>query len=303
MTLPNFLIIGAAKSGTSALYAYINQHPQVFMPEQKELRYFSSIDNPENQGPKVYKNPSIQSLEDYREQFSRQTDELAIGEASPQYLYYPQTPKRIFDVLPDIKIISILRNPVKRAYSSYLHAVRDWHETADNFQDAVQLENERITAGWPMLFHYVNAGFYYQQLIRYFDTFDKDQIRVIIYDDFIEKPDLVIRDLFKFLEIDPEFSPDMSSKPNVSGYPKNKFIDQIYKKLFKDYTLTHTLAKKILPGKKLKTWTKKIRNSNLHKIPLDQEMSGYLANQYKDEIMKLQDLLQRKLPNWLNPHN
>lgn len=300
MTLPNFIIIGAAKSGTSALYYYINQHPQVFMPEQKELRYFSSIDHPENEGPNVYKYPSIKTLEEYTQRFLPQNNELAIGEASPQYLYYPQSANRIYTALPDVKLIAILRNPVERAYSSYLHAVRDWHETADDFWHAIQMENERIRAGWPMLFHYVNAGFYHQQLIRYFETFDREQMKVIIYDDFIEKPRQVIHDLFQFLDIDQSFTPDMTTKPNVSGYPKNKFIDQIYKKIFRDSKRTQSLMNKLLPKKKVKSWAKKIRNWNLEKIPLNPEIAIYLADQYKDEVFRLEDLLQIELPNWLN---
>jgi len=300
MTLPNFIIIGAAKSGTSALYYYIKQHPKVFMPEQKELRYFSSIDHPEEEGPNVYKYDSVQSLEEYERKFVPLRSVLAIGEASPQYLYYPQTAKRISSTLPDVKLIAILRNPVERAYSSYLHAVRDWHETADDFWHAILMENERIKAGWPMLFHYVHAGFYHQQLIHYFEVFNREQMKFIIYDDFIEKPRQVIHNLFQFLEIDQTFSPNMTTKPNVSGYPKNKFINQIYKKIFRDYKLSHSIINKVLPKKKLKSWSKKIRNWNLEKIPLDPEITGYLDNQYKDEILRLQDLLQIKLPKWLN---
>jgi len=184
MTLPNFLIIGAAKSGTTALYTYLKQHPEIFMSTPKELRYFSNVSSPPEGIPH---HRAVFSLEEYKSYFDAVTDEKAYGESSPMYLYTPGTAERIRTAIPDVKILAILRNPIDRAYSAYTHALRDWIETAETFEEALEKEPERIGAGWGMLWHYANAGYYYEQLSRYYKVFDPDQIRVFLHDDLSKR--------------------------------------------------------------------------------------------------------------------
>lgn len=298
MTLPNFLIVGAAKSGTSALYNYLREHPQVFMPNQKELRYFSSIDHQENNGPDVYKFNCVTSLEEYKQHFSEVNEEIAIGEASPQYLYYPETASHINKILPNIKIIIILRNPVERAYSAYLHALRDWHENEKDFLKALHREDERIAAGWPMLFHYVHAGFYYHQLLHYFKLFPRSNIQVIIYDDFVKSPNKVIKDLFIFLGVEENYLPNMAFRPNVSGYPKNIFIHRLLKWVSQDTRFLNYLSKAILPKPIRLSLTKTYKKSAFEKKALDDVHYSLLFEKFRDEIIMLERLLKKDLSNW-----
>lgn len=299
MILPNFLIIGAAKAGTSAIYHYLTQHPQVFMPKQKELRYFSSIDNPEINGPNVYKYDYVHTLEEYKLKFSNATNAVAIGEASPQYLYYPQSAKRIHEIIPNIKIVAILRNPIERAYSSYLHAVRDWHETELEFDNALEKENLRIELGWPMLFHYVNAGFFHKQLQQFYSIFDKINIKVYIYDDIVSSPQNVISDLFSFLSVDSSFIPNLSIRPNISGYPKNKNLYDIYKFLFSKNNLARSLLSLIIPRTTRNTVTTRLKHKNLAKVPMDNKIRCYLSDIFSEDIYYLQDLIDKDLSIWL----
>ena len=146
--MPNFIVIGASKAGTTSLYEYLKQHPQIYMSPMKELRFFAI------EGEKVdfcgpwdrieIERYSIKTLEDYKNQFQGVTDEIAIGEASPWYLYSEKAPKSIKSYIPDAKLIAILRDPVDRAYSHFSMHVMNGREPLADFTQALQEEEERI---------------------------------------------------------------------------------------------------------------------------------------------------------------
>jgi hypothetical protein len=303
MTLPNFLIIGAAKSGTTAIYTYIKQHPQIFMSEQKELRYFSYSRNPAVQPPKDYIHPSVTTLDQYKQHFKSVSDESVIGESSPTYLYTPETAERIKALLPDVKLFAILRNPIDRAYSAYTHALRDWKEPAASFDEALQQEEDRIAAGWGMLWHYKAAGLYYQQLMPYFNIFDKDRIKVVLYDDLVADTNQLLKDLFGFLNVDEYFHPDTTSRPNVSGFPKNQFAHNVMKILFLGKNPVKSVSRKIIPNKLRYRFVKSLRHYNLEKRALSQETRKSLIEYYQNDILLLSDLINRDLSHWISQKN
>ncbi|MGL6339568.1 MAG: sulfotransferase family protein, partial [Waterburya sp.] len=141
--MPNFLIIGAAKAGTTALHEYLQQHPQIYLTPTKETNFFAfegEIINFQGTGDEALKDFSITDLNTYQAEFEQVTQELAIGEACPSYLYYPQAATRIKQYIPDARLIVILRNPVERAYANFLHIVRDDRETHRDFALALQAE-------------------------------------------------------------------------------------------------------------------------------------------------------------------
>jgi hypothetical protein len=301
MTLPNFLIIGAAKSGTTAIYAYIKQHPDIFMATPKELRYFSySGPDPENLSEE-YIHKGVTTLEAYQQHFSEVASQKIIGEASPMYLYWPGTAERIKETIPDVKMLAILRNPVDRAYSSYMHAIRDWREPAGSFNAALEKEQERIDAGWGILWHYRNAGFYYQQLSRYYDIFEPDQIKVALYDDLLSNPFALIKDIFAFLEVDQAFSPDISSHPNISGFPKNKRFHEFMNQLFQKDNPIKTISRKLFPESLRRKVMEKMREPNLEKLVMPIDTRLELIESFHDDIRNLEKLIQRDLSLWLLP--
>ena len=222
MTMPNFLLIGAAKAGTTALYDYLKQHPQVYMSPLKETNFFALAGDPlDFRGPgddRTINHWSKTTLEGYQIEYTWVDGEKAIGEASPLYLYSPKAPPCIREYISDAKLIAILRHPIERAYSAYLHMLRDGRETLTDFRQALEAEDARIRDHWEHIWHYKRMGLYGEQLQRYYDIFDPDQIKVYLYDDFCSDPGKVMRDLFFFLGVDEDFNPDMSSKPNVSGH-------------------------------------------------------------------------------------
>ncbi len=305
--MPNFLIIGAAKSGTTALYHYLNQHPQVYMSPEKEPRFFAfEGQRPDFRSPADHQGINrcrFTSAEAYRELFRGVSGEKVAGEASTLYLYSPRAPENIARHVPEAKLITVLRNPVDRAYSAFLFMLRDSREPLDDFSLALEDEQRRIAENWGPEYHYMSRGFYYPQLKRYFERFGRDKVRVYLYDDLMEDPESVVRDMFRFLEVDETFAPDMSSKHNVSGVPTNKALQRAYLFLRGSSPLKSAL-KPLLPARlRRRMYSRALRSvqsRNLKKAPpLSPQTRRELTEAYRDDILKLQDLIQKDLSKWL----
>ena len=294
MTMPNFLIIGAAKAGTTALHEYLQQHSQIYMTPTKETNFFAfEGENIDFQGPgdKALQDFSITDLAAYQTEFEQVSNELARGEACPSYLYLPQTATNIKKYIPDTRLIAILRNPVERAYANFLHIVRDNREPHQDFALALKDEPTRIAHNWEWFWHYIQLGYYGAQLQRYYQIFSSSQIKVYLYEDLKEKPIALLQDIFRFLEVDDTFIPDMAIRPNKSGTPKNKILH-------------HFLTK----PNPLKTWLKplfpakirqKIQHQNLTTPQIDPEVRQELRELYREDILQCQDLIDRELSAWL----
>jgi hypothetical protein len=226
---PDFLILGAAKAGTTALSLYLSQHPGVFMPAQRETNFFALEGAvPAFSGPgdaSAVNHKAVTRWEDYLDLFAQAPPTCRVGECSPLYLYHPLVADRVVRRLPEVRLIVVLRQPADRAYASYLHLVRDGRETA-SFEEGLAREAERIAAGYEHLWHYREMGFYGRQLQRYFDRFDARQIHVVRYEEFQQTPERVLAGLFAFLGVDPTFTPDRTRRPNRSGVPR-------YRRLFR----------------------------------------------------------------------
>jgi len=300
MPPPNFLIIGAAKSGTTALYAYLKQHPQIFMSAVKEPRFFAL------EGERVaFKGPgdagsvnkeSVNNWNDYLRLFSAATNERAIGEASPLYLYSTRAPERIHYYLPRVKLIAILRNPVERAFSAYMMHVMDGREKM-SFEQAVRDEPRRIRENW-IWGHYVNVGLYSRQIARYFEHFSKEQLRVYLYEDLTSDPNKLLRELFHFLEVDHTFEPDISTKHNISGRPANQFLHRALSKRYGTSGRLRSAIKKGIPIGIQRT-LKDMRSRNLIPQSLSPETRQSMLPLFRDDVLRLEEILNRDLHNWL----
>lgn len=218
MILPNFIILGAAKAGTTALYHYLQQHPEIGMSRIKETNYLALKDDTlDFRGPgdcDYIRRFTITTEAGYHDQFAHCAGKKAVGEASPLYLYDPKVPGEIEALVPTAKLIAILRNPVDRAYSAFLHLIRDRRETTADFLEALQLEPSRIDDRWEHIWHYIAMGRYAEQLERYLARFPREQIRVILYDDFRADPASVLTDIIRFLEVGPGHQFDLSIRHN-----------------------------------------------------------------------------------------
>src|SRR4029078_4579789 len=184
--LPTFFIIGAGKAGTTSLYHYLKQHPDVYMSPVKEPLFFAFAGQRLNyagpEGAKINAR-AITSLDAYQALFRGGAGHTALGEASSAYLYYPAAPERITRLLPQAKLIVILRCPADRAYSNYLHALRIRSEPIKNFVGALEAEPHRIAANWSHFYHYRAKGWYFRQLKSWVDLFPRDQFLFNLYED------------------------------------------------------------------------------------------------------------------------
>ena len=164
MRLPNFLVIGAARSGTTSLYYCLQNHPQVYVTPVLEPRFFAfegekvDFNGP---GDRLLKRRIVTKVEDYAALFDGVIDEIAIGEVSPAYLTSQSAPVRIQHYIPNTKIIAVLRNPVERAISSFRLEVLQGLERAGDFASALQQEDLRMRNNWSYVWQYKRWGFYY----------------------------------------------------------------------------------------------------------------------------------------------
>ena len=300
-TMPSFLVIGAAKAGTTSLWRQLDQHPEIFMHPKKQLNFFAlegeDLDF-RGKGPRDSTLHSISTIEAYREQFTGVGTETAVGEASNLYLYNPRAAARIRHYLPGVKLIAILRHPADRAYSRFLHLVREGREPIPDFARALEEEEARVRDHWYPDFHYLRMGLYHEQLERYFGLFPKEQIKIYLQKDLRSDPLGTLRDVFGFLEVDETFVPDTTVKYNVSGVPKSKalhlFLQEARKaKPFVERLLSEKQRKRVLRV------ASGMHNRNLIKPRLSPEVRARLIEGYREDTLKLQDLIQRDLSDWL----
>ena len=294
--MPTFLVLGAARSGTTALYTYLRQHPDVFMSSIKEPNFFAFEDEAlDFEGPGAeYVNNSIVRLADYRALFVNVTAQTAIGEASPLYLYSSKAPRRIRIHSPDIKLIAILRSPVEQAFSHFLYAKRQVLEPLDDFMSALQAEGRREAARWQPLFQYSKFPRYHQQLQRYQALFPEDQVKVFLYEDFDSDPVAVLKEIFAFIGVDDTFVADMTYRPNVGGVPRLRGLQS---SLMQPHGVTRVLGS-LIPEPVKRRIRDLISDYNLEKMALPQSSREYLLSVLSEDILELQELLQRDLSGW-----
>ncbi len=303
MTLPNFLLIGAAKSGTTTLYHCLAQHPQVFTSEMKEPAFFAFVDEELNftgPGDRLATRYTVTDLNRYQALFQDAGDALVVGEGSTEYLHNPRAPERIKQTLPDVKLIAVLRHPVERAYSAYLMHRRMGTETLTDFETALRAGPQRTADGWLGMWDYFNGGCYYTHLKRYYDRFPRDQIQVYLYEDLQADPVGLAQEVYRFLGVDTGFTPDPSIRQSTAGVPKQNLIQTLWVQL-------------IQPGRELlrpyvPQWVRTPimrflrvlqRRNTLPAPPLFADFRRSWTARYEEEIVKLGGLIQRDLSAWL----
>jgi hypothetical protein len=304
MSLPNFLIIGAAKAGTNALYHYLRQHPQVYMSPWKEPKFFAFESEADlgfraANGRDAPVNASvILDQAEYEELFDDASDgELARGEASTHYLYVEKSPGRIKALIPDAKLIAVLRNPVDRAFSSYQHLVRDDLEPLD-FGAALDAEAQRIAEHYAYLYRYTDMGFYSEQLDRYEKTFPENQLCVLLYDDLRSDPEGTCRRIFSFLGVDEDFVPDMSGEYNRSGVPKSRLMHRLINPSAPMKRRLWNVMPRFARERLLDAQTK-IVNRNLQRQTMPEPERDRLRDVFREEVGRLETRLGRDLSHWL----
>ena len=217
---------------------------------------------------------------------------MAIGEASPVYLVHPTAPGRIKHYIPDVRLMVILRDPAERAYSAYIMRRLYGDGLTMDFRSMIAHRRKQIQQ------QPVNPGFYYAHLKRYLDTFDPSQFKILLYEDFKTEPFRVLRSIFRFLGVDDTFSPDLSNRYMVGGMPKNRACGLLIRIIPIKAVLRPYVPSAL--RQRLGSYINSLQQQMLLKPPpLTPDVRRELIQLYREDILRLQDLIQRDLSQWL----
>lgn len=267
------------------------------MTSREEPHFFSY------QGQRVeYKGPgdewlnenAVTDREEYRALFS-QSRNCVTGDVSPLYLYTPEAPDTFRTLRSDVKLIAVLRHPVDRAYSSFLHLQRDDREPLSSFSAALAAEEDRIEKNWAPIWHFTRAGLYGRQLERYQWFLEREQVLVVLFDDFKARTESVVSEIYDWIGVDPSFTPEMTVH-NASGLP--------YSQLAHDFLSgTHPVkeaVKPFFPPSWRETLAHAVKNLNLQSAAsLDDSLRRRLIREvFADDLRHLDSLIAPDIAHW-----
>jgi len=289
----DFFVIGVARGGTTSLYNYLQQHAEVFLPGVKECNYFSEVESLDKEvyldpeAGKEYHMKIIQSAEVYNELFLDAEANQTKGEVSPSYMWDQSTAKKIYDYNKEAKIIVTLRNPIERAYSHYLMHYHTGYDKSESFEESLNSERNGIWGGGNM---YLEMGLYHSQLKAYFDLFNKDQIKVIVTEEWTRNSSQSMGQVFDFLGVVP-FSGDLSDETfNASKQVKNKgLLDVLRLERIKK------LLNKIFPEKTREKIKEQLFYKEAPKQELDPETYNRLKDYFIEDIKQTEALIGMEL--------
>jgi hypothetical protein len=283
----DFIGIGAAKSGTTWLSSCLRAHPEICLSEPKEVQYFNFYHT--HSDHQINQNRS-RPFSWYVKHFQHCGDKKIKGEFSPIYLYDEKAPYLIKEKFPQIKLIACLRNPIDRVYSDYWMR-RNYHRKENKiFEDAIKEGN------------YLSKGFYYLQLKKYFEIFNREQILILFFEDMVKNPDQEVRKVFKFLEVDPNFQVPVKMLFKKGNAAKDVRLNFLIK--------TANVFQRILINLRLAFIWIFLRNIGVKKLimkfavryykypDMSSEMRKHLYEIYRDDIEKLGETLNRDLSHW-----
>jgi len=299
-TRPNFLVVGAARSGTTGLVEGLRSHPRVFVTDPKEPHFFALHETgahftaPGDQH--TINRVAVTERQAYLDLYPQVHDYLALGDASVSTLYYAETAvPAVLEMNPDMKLVVMLREPVARAFSSHQYMRARGLEPVEDFLDAVALEEERKRAGWHHIWHYTAMSHYSDSLRILYSAFPREQVGVWFYDDLSSDYEATVSQILRFLEV-PHIEGEASGIPrvNVSGQPK--------------YAALHKAISVATANERLRSFVKsrtsyrlreRVRRAALRSDPLPAEAQHKLGPQFQTDLVKLRELIDGPAPRWL----
>lgn len=302
--IPDFFIVGHSKSGTTALYEMLRQHPQIYMPDNKEPWFFAD-ELHERTPPRPEGTP--QTLEEYLALFDDARPEQRAGEATALYLWSHTSARRIAEVQPDARIIAILREPASFLRSLHLQFIQTYVETENDLRKALALEPARREGRsvprytyWPKALLYSEHVRYVEQLRRYQEFFAPEQMLVLIYDDFRRDNEETVRRVLRFLDVDDSVRVDA-----LEANPTVRARSQRLSELVHAVSVGRgPLSLAVKEGVKAFT-SKRMRQAVLEETkrrivysdpgPPDEQLMLELRRRYKGEVEAISDYLGRDL--------
>lgn len=283
---PNFFIVGAAKSGTSALSDFLSQHEEIVFSSIKEPFFF--IDD-----------PRVKNESEYLKLFSSRDKKVAVGEGSTGYLFSEKSPNLIKKFCPSAKIIIMLRNPIDMAFSLWKYMCVHGNETMD-FQDALRDRVDRTEelfkkscAGRSENYLYIDRASYFDQVKRFIDIFGENNIKIIVFERFIENPNEICSDVFKFLGVSSDFKPKFRVV-NPSGEIRFQWLKRLKNRKY-------PLLKKIIPINLRYRVREAVRDFNVNKkgkVTLPFYIRKEVGAYFSDDVGKLKKFLSDDLTEW-----
>jgi hypothetical protein len=310
--LPNFFLVGAPKAGTTSLYYYLDQHPQVYMSAIKEPNFFAEEIREENFDPKLRRGMArdardlraflsgpmrpkrfggiVADWEDYLRLFANANHESALGEASVCYLWSPTAAERIAARIPDARILVMLRDPAERAFSQYLHGVRigaiRW-----SFGEHVRRNLNYRSPLFCVHYPFLEFGLYSEQLRRYLERFGQN-VWVGFHEDFKNRPLETYQNICRFLGVAREFSPNMDRRYLEAQVPRLSSIGWLMRSGFGQ------AAARVTPSG-LRPLIRRALIRRPETTRMDSADRRYLLDFYREDIRQLASLLDRNLDGWL----
>jgi hypothetical protein len=290
-------VIGAARSGTTALYEHLRYHPQIFLSSSKEANYFAFEGEAlDYRGPGAdFVNNSVRTWDAYLKLFADAPSDAVIGDISPLYLYAPKAAERIRARLPDARLVAILRNPIEQAFSHYQYARARMVEPLDSFDAALDAEPSRLRDHWQPLFQYSEFPRYAEQIRRYQAHFPPGQLKIFLYEDFRSDPYSVLGQIFEFAGVDASFVPMLHKDVNAGGDPRSRLLQAI---IMKPNPLG-SIAALFLPLPVRRRIRDRISSHNVAPVTFSPTARARLAAKLREDILELQEMLCRDLSGWL----
>jgi hypothetical protein len=310
--LPNFFIVGAGKAGTTSLYHYLGQHPQIFMSPIKEPSYFASeiragdlsetfrrhVKKQSRHLRRILADPRrakpmgwlVEDWDDYVALFANARDEIAIGEATPSYLWSETSARNIHARLPEARIVMLLRDPAERAFSQYMHQLAEGltrYSFREQIERAMRPANGEPKLG--ILHPFLEVGLYHEQVRRYLALFPREQIRIYWYEEAWRDVQCLLADLFGFLRVDAGYVADTSRKSLERRAPRAAALHYFLRK----YEVRELVPQSV----RLRLRGLVFREGA--SAAMDPRDRDFLIGYYREDVRKLASLMDRDLSAWL----
>ena len=305
MALPDFLVIGAPKAGTTALHAALAGHPALYMSPIKEPKFFLSDGPPPTRGgpgDALTYREHVWKRADYEALFEAAPGGTLRGESTPLYMYDREAMRRIRDLLPEARLIAIIRDPVERAHSNWTHLWSAGLEPVGDFIQACGEEERRIAAGWASFWHYTALGRYGEQLEHIFSLFPREQVYVIRYRQLVDQPAATLDGIFGFLGVEPGVVTEVP-RQNVTAHPEATLAHRAVGQVLR----SGSTVGRYLPGSSSAAATARLerflQRHNRERQPLGWQQRQELIPRFEADLQHLERVLGRDFSDWRAPRD
>jgi Sulfotransferase family len=302
--LPNFLLAGVPKSGTSSMHAYLRGHPDIYLPDRKELHYFTHdllAENLQGPGDQATWERTVSSLDEYQSYYREAGSQKIVGESSPSYAFFHSIlPNLRYMLGDDLRVLIMIRNPIRRAHSTYVHMVVNNRETL-TFHDAVLAETRRKSEGYGDFWRYAEHGLYFRPIEAYRDALGTGRVKVIVLEEFNHDNDRVLKDLLSWLGVRSDYRPhDLGAAYGHTGTAKNMAL----KSVLSNAATLAVQVKKLVPTNlyaRAKRFNARLNRANTSRdqFPLEDRTWDHLADFFREDLQRTSELLGKDLSSWL----